>query len=204
MTVTKPPENLRSPTARPHPEDLVVLLDDTDTPCGTADRLSVHGPHTPLHLAFSLHLLDPQGRTLLTRRALTKKTWPGVWTNTCCGHPRPGEGIGAAVVRRTREELGVDLPPADLRVVVPHFRYRALDASGIVEHEVCPVHVAPVDSSLRPEPDPAEVAEYAWVAWPDLYEAARRTPFAFSPWLVLQLEAIGPQVPAGDRNEAEQ
>jgi isopentenyl-diphosphate delta-isomerase len=204
MTVTKPPENLSSPAARPHTEDLVVLLDDTDTPCGTADRLTVHGPRTPLHLAFSLHLLDPQGRTLLTRRALTKKTWPGVWTNTCCGHPRPGEAIGAAVVRRTREELGVDLAPADVRVVVPHFRYRAVDASGIVEHEVCPVHVAPVESALRPEPDPAEVAEYTWVAWPDLYEAARRTPFAFSPWLVLQLKAIGPQIPAGDRNEAEQ
>jgi isopentenyl-diphosphate delta-isomerase len=204
MTVTNPPENLRPPALRPPAEDLVVLLDDTDTPCGTADRLTVHGPETPLHLAFSLHLMDPRGRTLLTRRALTKKTWPGVWTNTCCGHPRPGEEIRAAVVRRTREELGVDLLPEDVSLVVPDFRYRAVDASGVVEHELCPVHVAVVDSQLRPEPDPAEVAEYAWVAWPDLYEAVARAPFAFSPWLVLQMQAIGPQLPADVRNEAEQ
>ena len=196
MTVTDPPEV----------DDLVVLLDQQDTPCGTADRLTVHGPRTPLHLAFSLHLLDRAGRTLLTRRALSKKTWPGVWTNTCCGHPRPGEEISSAVVRRTGEELGLDLPAADVRVVLPSFRYRAVDASGIVEHEVCPVHVAVVDRPPIPEPDPAEVAEHVWVAWADLYQAVRRAPFAFSPWLVLQMDALGPDVgkltgTTGDRRD---
>lgn len=175
-------------------DDLVVLLDDDATPSGTAQRLSVHGADTPLHLAFSLHLLDGQGRTLLTRRALGKKTWPGTWTNTCCGHPRPGEPIPAAVERRVGEELGIHVPAESLRVVLPEFRYRAVDAGGIVENEICPVHVAVLDPAPIPEPDPAEVAEHAWVPWADVYEAVRRTPFAFSPWLVLQARAIGPEI----------
>ncbi|GAB3248263.1 isopentenyl-diphosphate Delta-isomerase [Kineosporia babensis] len=174
--------------------DLVVLLDENAAPLGTAARLAVHDTQTPLHLAFSFHLLDSQGRTLLTRRALSKKTWPGVWTNTCCGHPRPDEDIAQAVSRRVGEELGVKVAAEALSVVLPDFRYRAVDAGGIVENEVCPVHAAVLDPVPVPEPDPAEVAEYAWVAWPDVYEAVRRTPFAFSPWLVLQAQAIGPEL----------
>ncbi|RYY48065.1 MAG: isopentenyl-diphosphate Delta-isomerase [Actinomycetales bacterium] len=117
-------------------QDLVVLLEDDGTPAGTAPRLSVHGTETPLHQAFSLHLFDDQGRVLLTRRALSKLTWPGVWTNSCCGHPRPGEALEDAVRRRLREELGVEVD--DLRIVLPDFRYRAVDASGVVENEICP------------------------------------------------------------------
>lgn len=179
--------------------DDVVLLDDDGRPCGTAPRLEVHGPETPLHLAFSLHLVDDRGRTLMTRRALSKKTWPGTWTNSCCGHPRPGEDVADAVRRRVAEELGVQVD--DLVVVLPDFRYRAVDASGVVEHEVCPVHVAVVPSGLVVHPDPAEVAEHAWVPWEHLHEAATRTPMLLSPWVVEQVLAIGPglPVPVGSR-----
>lgn len=180
--------------------DEVVLLDTEGRPSGTADRLRVHGPRTPLHLAFSVHLLDGSGRTLLTRRALGKTTWPGVWTGSCCGHPRPGEDPADAVVRRVAEELGV--VPVGLEVVLPDFRYRAVDASGVVEHEVCPVYVAHLAETAddTPEravlaPDPAEVAEHAWVAWADLHASVTGTPFAFSPWTVLQVRELGPDVP---------
>jgi isopentenyl-diphosphate Delta-isomerase len=197
MTATTPPDDLTPGGAQAPPStfaDLVVLLDENDAPSGTADRLTVHSAHTPLHLAFSLHLVDEQGRTLLTRRALSKKTWPGVWTNTCCGHPRPGEDVAEAAVRRTGEELGIDLTSVDVHLALPDFRYRAVDASGIVEHEVCPVHVAFVDSSLALDPDPAEVAEKMWVDWANLHGAVLRTPFAFSPWMVLQVTALGPDI----------
>ncbi|GLY31002.1 isopentenyl-diphosphate Delta-isomerase [Kineosporia sp. NBRC 101731] len=187
MTLTDPRAGV--PAAA---HDLVVLLDDDGTPVGEADRLTVHDSATPLHLAFSLHLLDSRGRTLVTRRALAKKTWPGVWTNSCCGHPRPGEDVTAAVVRRAGEELGLTV--TGVQVALPSFRYRAVDAGGVVENELCPVHVARLDESAVPDPDPAEVAEIAWVPWPDLYEAVRRTPFAFSPWLVLQAQAVGPDI----------
>jgi isopentenyl-diphosphate delta-isomerase len=180
--------------------DDVVLLAPDGTPTGTAARATVHDRDTPLHLAFSLHLLDADGRTLLTRRALGKRTWPGVWTNSCCGHPRPGEAPAAAARRRVAEELGIEV--ADPQVVLPTFSYRAVDASGLVENELCPVHVVTVearqvDAALRP--DPGEVAETAWVAWEDLHEATRRVPVAFSPWMVDQLSALGPVVPTRER-----
>jgi isopentenyl-diphosphate Delta-isomerase len=67
---------------------------------GKRPKTKAHGTQTPLHLAFSVHVFDDLGRALLTRRALGKRTWAGVWTNTCCGHPAPGEPIIVALHRR--------------------------------------------------------------------------------------------------------
>jgi isopentenyl-diphosphate delta-isomerase len=164
--------------------ELVVLVDDSGNPVGTAEKFSVHGVETPLHLAFSCHVYDPAGRVLVTRRALGKLTWPGVWTNSFCGHPGPGEVLEDALARRARLELGIELER--LEVVLPHFRYRAVDASGVVENEICPVYRAVTTDAVQPNPD--EVAEYGWLEPVALREAVAAAPFAFSPWLVLQLE----------------
>jgi len=83
--------------------DDVVLVDDAGTPLGSAPRIDVHTEATPLHLAFSTYLFNALGEVLLTRRALGKKTWPGVWTNSCCGHPRPSESLEDAARRRILE-----------------------------------------------------------------------------------------------------
>ncbi len=167
-------------------EEQVVLLDDAGDPIGTADKATVHGPETPLHLAFSCHVSDAEGRLLVTRRALGKRTWPGVWTNSFCGHPAPGEAMEAAVARRALDELGLTL--VDLRPALPDFRYLAVDASGVVENEVCPVFTARTFDDVLPDPD--EVAEYRWVDPSDVAAAATRAPWAFSPWLTLQLPAM--------------
>jgi isopentenyl-diphosphate delta-isomerase type 1 len=105
------------------------------------------------------------GRLLVTRRALGKRTWPGVWTNSCCGHPGPGEDPAAAATRRLGQELG--LRPDRLELVLPDFTYRAVAADGIVEHEVCPVFFAHLDGPPEPPPapDPEEVADWRWVPW---------------------------------------
>lgn len=170
------------------PQELVVLLDQAGRAVGTAPKAEVHGLDTPLHLAFSCYLFDDRGRTLLTQRALTKQTWPGVWTNSCCGHPGPGEPIADAVRRRVREELGV--APTVLRLVLPAFRYRAVMPDGVVEHEMCPVFVAELPDPGVLSPDPAEVGDMAWVDWHELREAVAAGRREISPWCREQLAAM--------------
>ena len=161
----------------------VVLVDETGAPIGAADKVSVHTAETALHLAFSCHVYNEAGLVLVTRRALGKLTWPGVWTNSFCGHPAPGEPLEDALARRAAYELGITV--TDVTVVLPDFRYRAVDASGIVENEVCPVFTAVTDDDVQPDPD--EVAEYRWIDAGDLEIAVSMAPWAFSPWLNLQL-----------------
>ena len=171
--------------------DHVVLLDEDGNEIGTAPKSSVHGTDTALHLAFSCHLVDASGRLLVTRRSLAKRTWPGVWTNSFCGHPRPAEPLICAVQRHAEDELGVAVTGIEL--ALPLFRYRATDASGMVEHEICPVYIARSDGALRPDPD--EVAEWRWVDPAALAAALAAAAWAFSPWLVLQaqqLDMFGP------------
>lgn len=164
----------------------VVLLSEVGEAVGTEAKATVHHRAdeggTALHLAFSCHVYDDAGRFLLTRRALGKKAFPGVWTNGFCGHPGPGESPAEAVLRRAPQELGV--PVRDVVEVLPDFRYRAVDASGMEEHEVCPVFRARMHGDPAPERD--EVAEWCWVEPAELTAALAAVPRAFSPWLVEQ------------------
>ena len=164
-----------------------MLLSEDGLRIGTADKAGVHTTDTPLHLAFSCHLFRENGDVLVTRRALSKSTWPGVWTNSFCGHPAPDETVEDAIMRRAREELGVQVEK--ILPVLPDFRYRAVDASGVVENEICPVYRATVVGEVQPEA--TEVAEFAWVDPVKLAAAVAATPFAFSPWLRLQLTGWG-------------
>ena len=113
----------------------VVLVDDDGTPIGVADKATVHGPNTPRHLAFSCYGFDAGGRLLVTQRASSKLTFPLVWTNTCCGHPAPGETPADAATRRLRRELGLEVQ--DMRMVLPDFSYRASDGR-VEENELLP------------------------------------------------------------------
>ena len=172
----------------PQRREEVILVDNEGQKVGTADKYLVHTTETPLHLAFSTHVYSPDGRILVTRRALGKLTWPGVWTNSFCGHPGPGESNQDAVVRRAQRELGLQL--RDIAVAVPDFRYRAVDASGIVENEICPVFTAVAEADPVPAAD--EVMDWIWTDPAELVQAVRLTPWAFSPWLVLQLPLLYP------------
>ncbi|WP_435277624.1 isopentenyl-diphosphate Delta-isomerase [Rhodococcus yananensis] len=173
-------------------EELVVLLDEDTRPVGTAPKATVHHADTPLHLAFSCYVFDAAGRVLMTRRALDKITWPGVWTNSFCGHPGPGELSEDAIRRRARQELGLAVD--DVTCALPRFRYRATAADGTVENEVCPVFCA--RASADPVPDPAEVMEWAWVDWTDL-ETAATVPWLISPWAAEQIPLLASALSSG-------
>lgn len=169
--------------------ELVVLADADGKPAGTADKAAIHTADTPLHFAFSAYLLDSEGRILLTRRALSKLTWPGVWTNSFCGHPGPGESNEEAVVRRGLEELGIPAAAlGEVESVLPDFAYRAVDSSGIVENEICPVFVVRISDASLLAPRPEEIDSLAWTTPQKLIDAVDATPFAFSPWLVEELD----------------
>lgn len=161
-------------------------MDNDGTPVGSHDKATVHTQTTPLHLAFSCHVFNGEGQVLVTRRALSKKTWPGVWSNSFCGHPGPDENVVDAVARRAHDELGITV--TDIKPLLPDFRYRATDASGIVENEICPVFTAITNDEPVLRPD--EIEEFAWVD-PDAFQrAVTATPFAFSPWVGWQLTEL--------------
>ncbi len=169
----------------------VVLLDEQGRGIGVADKATVHHRETPLHLAFSCYVFTSRGELLVTRRARAKKTWPGVVTNSCCGHPAPDEPFVDAVARRLADELGMPAPRVDL--LLPTFRYRAEMANGVVENEMCPVFRAVTDDT--PVLSPQEVDEHGWVSWPLFVSLVTGGELMVSPWCreqVDQLVALGP------------
>lgn len=182
-------------------EEVVVLLDEDGTAIGTAPKATVHTADTPLHLAFSAYVFGSDGHLLLTRRALGKATFPGIWTNSVCGHPRPGEGLADAVRRRALLELGAAV--TSVRLVLPGFSYRA-EMHGVVENELCPVYVAWLAPGERLRLDASEVHEATWVGWNEVCEEVRFGLRTVSPWCARQLrllEALGPDPrrwPEGD------
>lgn len=173
-------------------DERVVLLDEVGRPCGTELKRAVHTADTPLHLGFSCYVVDASGRVLLTQRAATKTTWPGVWTNSCCGHPALGESVRDAVGRRLRDELGIDV--GRMAMIMPDFTYRAEMANGVIEHEVCPVVVAEFHG--EPRLNPAEVDDAQWVAWDDVCRRAATRPRSLSPWCVEQVGRLELMSPA--------
>jgi isopentenyl-diphosphate delta-isomerase len=173
----------------------VVLLDEAGNAVGSAPKAATHHTDTPLHLAFSCYVFDDHGRLLLTRRALTKPTFPGVWSNSFCGHPTPGEELADAVRRRGEQELGLVLE--DLRLVLPAFRYQATMADGVRENELCPVFTARTAS--EPSPDPAEVAEVEWTPWPGFRDRVITGGAEVSTWCALQVPDLARREEAAGR-----
>lgn len=160
-------------------DEMVVLVDEENNPLGTARKSETHHADTQLHRAFSVFLFNENGELLMQRRAFSKLTWPGVWSNSCCGHTMLNERTEQAAVRRLAFELG--LRNVELKMALPDFRYRA-EKDGIVENEICPVLVGFTDQ--EPSINPAEVAETKWVPWNDFLASIRRVDCELSPWAI--------------------
>ncbi|MEU2895767.1 isopentenyl-diphosphate Delta-isomerase [Streptomyces sp. NPDC088106] len=187
MPIT-PATATNSPSSGTAEPILLELVDEDGVTIGTAEKLAAHQPPGQLHRAFSVFLFDERGRLLLQRRALGKYHSPGVWSNTCCGHPYPGEAPFAAAARRTFEELGVS---PSLLAEAGTVRYNHPDpASGLVEQEYNHLFVGMVQSPLRP--DPEEVASTAFVTPAELAERHARD--SYSAWFMTVLDAARPAV----------
>ena len=166
-------------------DDKVVFVDESNNPIGTGDKLPSHTGDTQLHRAFSVFLFDREGKFLMQQRALSKKTWPGVWSNSCCGHVMLHETTESAAKRRLKFELG--LTGIDLTLALPNFRYRA-EKDGIVENEICPVFVGVTDK--KPRPNPAEVESVKWVEWDEFVGSVEDPETEISPWAVEEVREL--------------
>lgn len=166
-------------------DEMLVLCDESGRPVATMRKEIVHTSDTPRHLAFSIFLFNSKGELLLQQRALSKKTWPGVWSNSCCGHVMLHERTVNAAKRRLKYELGIG--GANLKVVLPDFRYRA-EKDGVVENEICPVFVGTTDKLPRPNPD--EVGAIRWVKWEEFLTDVRKPDTEVSPWAVEEVELL--------------
>ncbi|CAN5403872.1 hypothetical protein BH10ACI3_BH10ACI3_07180 [soil metagenome] len=166
-------------------DDMVVMVDEANIPIATARKLPAHDGDTKLHRAFSVFLFNRKREVLLQQRALTKKTWPGVWSNSCCGHVMLHESVGDAAKRRLKYELRIK--NVEMTVALPDFRYRA-EKDGVVENEICPVLVGFTD--LEPNPNPAEVNDVKWVAWEQFVKDVSDPANGFSPWAREEVELL--------------
>ncbi len=161
----------------------VILVDEMDRPVGVEEKRNAHVMGR-MHRAFSVFVFREDGAMLLQRRADGKYHSGGRWSNTACGHPRPGEATAAAARRRLAEEMGFD---ADLHHVLS-FPYRADVGGGLVEHELDHVFVGVGEPT--PAPDPAEVADWRWAPVDQVLEELWDDPDRYTPWFSLALDAL--------------
>lgn len=157
-------------------DDVVVLVDAGDAVVGVAPKLDAHRDGR-LHRAVSVMLFDRRDRVLLQRRALAKYHSGGLWSNTCCGHPRPGESVTDAARRRLNDELGIE---AHALTRVSDFVYYAAVDDGLVEHELDHVVIGEWNGEVRP--DPSEVLDTRWVDRETLLEELSASPAIYTQW----------------------
>lgn len=164
----------------------VVLVDENDVEIGRVPKAEVHGENTPLHRAFSSFIFNNKGEILLQQRSHVKKTWPLVWSNSCCGHPLPDEEREDAVVRRIDDELGIKITRPDVIFMSP-YRY-CFTRLGVTENEICPIYV--VHCNDEPKINPDEVEATKWMSWEEYVKDTQNNPQDWSEWCVEEVALL--------------
>ena len=161
-------------------DDPLILVDLQDRQIGTLDKRACHDGEGVLHRAFSLFVFNAAGETLIQQRHSTKRLWPGFWSNACCSHPRNGESMETAVVRRAEEELGLVVDPTFLF----KFDYRVPFGELGSEHELCSVYVS--HGATNPNVNTSEIAAWRWLTPSQLDDALRTKPDDYTPWIQIE------------------
>ena len=165
-------------------EEEVVLVDEENNVLGYVGKLEAH-KKALLHRAISVIIFNSKGEMLIQQRALTKYHWAGIWSNTCCSHPRKDESFQAAAERRLFEELGIKTPLKEEF----HFIYKAYDEpSGLTEWEYDTVFTGVFDDSFEFNKD--EVAAIRWMKTEDLLNDIQTNPQQYSFWFKIILEEM--------------
>lgn len=165
----------------------VVLVNEMDEAIGTMEKMEAHEKGL-LHRAFSVFVFNKEGLLLLQRRALSKYHSAGLWTNTCCSHPFPGEAVADAAVRRLKEELGFTTP---LRKVFD-FKYEAAFDNGLIEHEFDHVFVGEFEGAI--EPNPEEVHEFKYVSMEEVEQDMKQQPELYTAWFHIAFPKLKKQL----------
>ena len=162
----------------------VVLVDENDNEVGVEEKIKAHQNGGKLHRAFSIVVFNSEGKMLIQKRASSKYHWPGIWANTCCSHPRPGEKLDDAVKRRLEEEMGFQTELSE----VHDFVYRASFDNGLTEWELDHVFVGVFDG--EPNPNPDEVGDYKWINLEDLKNDLSKNGDKYAPWFKIIIENV--------------
>ena len=161
--------------------DQVILVDSQDQPIGTAEKLEAHETGQ-LHRAFSILIFNDQGQMMLQQRNEQKYHSGGLWTNTCCSHPRPDESTKTAAHRRLVDEMGFD---CDLQHLF-HFTYKVQLSDQLFEHELD--HVFMGFYNQDPKPNPVEASNWKWMGLAELRESFQKQPEEYTYWMGKILE----------------
>ena len=163
--------------------EYVVLVDEQDKEVGVMEKLQAH-VDAKLHRAISVFVFNSEKQLLLQKRATGKYHSAGLWTNTCCSHPRPGESVSDAAKRRLQEEMGIQ---CDVQYVFS-FTYQAKLEQNISEHEFD--HVFLGFSNDVPQPDVKEVGEYKYMSLEEIEVQLAQNPKQFTAWFLLIFERV--------------
>jgi isopentenyl-diphosphate Delta-isomerase len=165
----------------------VTLVDKDDRQVGTEEKIQAHREGR-LHRAFSIFVFNSEGKLLLQQRALTKYHCPGLWSNTVCSHPRPGEATLDAAHRRLEEEMGFDCPLKEAFT----FIYKTKFDNGLWEHEFDHVFIGKYDDT--PNSNPEEVESWKWVDLEELKKGIKEKPNNYTYWLKVALGKLTPEM----------
>lgn len=161
----------------------IILVDEKDREIGTGEKMKVH-EEGKLHRAFSVFVFNSKGETLLQRRAEAKYHSGGLWTNTCCSHPRAGEALEKAIHRRLKEEMGFDVSLKEIF----SFVYKVRFGNGLTENELDHVFVGKFDG--KPVPNPEEAGGWKWISLDELKKDLEKNPGSYTYWLKVALDRL--------------
>ncbi|MGA9768405.1 MAG: isopentenyl-diphosphate Delta-isomerase [Blastocatellia bacterium] len=168
----------------------LILVNENDEEIGVGEKLQTHR-EGKLHRAFSIFVFDSAGRLLMQKRSTSKYHSGGLWSNTCCGHPRPGEKVETAAHRRLKEEMNFDCPLQ----FCSSFIYRAELDHNLIEWELDHVFAGVYDDD--PDPDKAEAEDWQWVDIDELKVGIDAQPDRFTYWLKIALGKLNLATIAG-------